>query len=65
MGAWHFLVLSAGENPHAHKNSLFFWAGELEMGGEVPILFLWARGCFRLIEAVPVTVLSVGLRVDL
>ena len=25
MGAWHFLVLSAGENPHAHTIPPFRW----------------------------------------
>ena len=39
------------ENPHAHKippfrgGSCFFWKGG---GVEVPILFLWARGFFRM-----------------
>ena len=41
MGAWHFLV-SAG-----HKISRFRGGcGVTWKGGEVPILFLWARGFF-------------------
>ena len=50
MGAWHFVVLSAGK-PHAHKIPPFRGGvvGFLEGGGvEVPILFLWAWGFLRL-----------------
>ena len=51
IGAWHFLVLPAGEKPRAHKlprfadkvSGFFFGRGG---GVEVPILFLGAWGFF-------------------
>ena len=48
MGAWHFLVLSAGK-PRMPIKFLVFWRGGAlgfsEKGGlEVPTFFLWARG---------------------
>ena len=55
MGAWHFFGSFCWKNSHAHKIPPFrgrCW-GFLEGGVEVPILFLWARGFFRIIEVLP------------
>ena len=48
MGAWNFCVLSAGNlNLHVHKIPRFGGGGYFGLGGgEVPILFLCARGFF-------------------
>ena len=48
MDAWHFWVLSAGKNPHAHKippfrgGSWFFWKG----GGWKCRFYFYGRGDF-------------------
>ena len=50
MGAWHFLVLSAGKLPMPIKFLLLGGGGVVGFSGgggvEVPILFLCARGFF-------------------
>ena len=51
MGAWHFLVLSAEKKDHAHKIPCLRGGGQGCFGRgevEVPILFLWAWGFFRI-----------------
>ena len=53
MGAWHFLVLSAGKPPHAHKIPPFrgggFWVF-LEGGWKCPFYFYGRGGFFRILE---------------